>query len=223
MRFMKEKIFAAVLILAIALLFFHLSGLHGLFNLSNVESAKKIIMSYGIISPIVYMLIMAIAIVVSPIPSVPLAVASGALFGPALGTIYSLIGAETGAIISFYIARVFGRVFVERILHRHIIFCDSCTEKYIAYFIFFSRMLPIFHFDIISYGAGLTKITLKKFAVATFFGMVPMTFLFVYYGKVIFLGNLFSIAFTILLIIAIFLVPVLIKKYNILSLKDKIE
>ncbi len=175
------------------------------------------------ISPIIYILIMAITIVISPIPSAPLAAASGVLFGLTFGTIYSLIGAEIGAIISFYISRVFGRKFIEKIFHKHIVLYDAHTENQIAYFIFFSRLLPIFHFDIISYGAGLTGVSLKKFALSTFFGMIPMTFLFVYYGRTIFYSNLFSIIISVLLIIAAFLIPVFIlqvyKKRKNINLK----
>lgn len=207
---MKEKKLGLLLILNVALLSLYI-GIHH--ELLNVESIKNFIISYGT-SPVVYMLVMALSIVVSPIPSMPLAATSGALFGPFLGAFYSVIGGTIGAITAFYIARVFGRGFVERILKGHIDFRDSYTGKYITYFVFFSRMLPVFQFDIISYGAGLTNITLKKFAAATFFGMMPMTLLFTYYGRVMFSGDFFSAVFSTLVIAAIFLVPVLVKKYK---------
>jgi len=44
--------------------------------------------------------LMAIAIVVSPLPSAPIAVAAGALYGHTYGTIYVIIGAEIGAVVS---------------------------------------------------------------------------------------------------------------------------
>lgn len=207
---MKEKKLGLLLILDVSLLSLYV-GIHC--DLLNIESIKNFIISYGT-SPIVYMLVMALTIVVSPIPSMPLAATSGALFGPFLGAFYSVIGGTIGAVIAFYIARVFGRGFVEKILKGHIDFCDSYTGKYIAYFVFFSRMLPVFQFDIISYGAGLTNITLKKFAAATFFGMMPMTLLFAYYGRVMFSGDAFSVVFSTLVIVAVFLAPVLIKKYS---------
>ncbi len=210
--FIKEKKIGFILIISVFLLFFYITR-HC--NLLDPESIREFIQSHGIISPIIYILVMAITIVISPLPGMPLAAASGVLFGTFWGTLYSLIGAEIGAIISFYLARIFGREFIENILKSHIDFCDTCTERYIMYFIFFSRLLPIFHFDIISYGAGLTNISLKKFAVATFFGMVPMTFLFTNYGQTIFLGGWVSVVISTLIIIAIFLVPILIRKYHL--------
>jgi len=52
---------------------------------------------------------MAAAIVVSPIPSAPLAFAGGLFFGPTLGTLYSVVGATVGAGAAFLIARGLGR------------------------------------------------------------------------------------------------------------------
>ncbi len=219
-KFIKEKKLGLLLVLDALLLSFYISR-HC--NLLDLENIRGLIVSYGDISPLVYIIIMATAIVVSPIPSMPLAAASGVIFGPLMGSIYSIIGGTIGAIISFYIARVFGRGFVERVLKTHIDFCDKCTEKYIVYFIFISRLLPIFQFDIISYGAGLTNISLKKFAAATFFGMIPISFLFTYYGQAIFLGSWFTAIISMTIIIAILLVPVLIKKYNVFGLKHKIK
>ncbi len=192
-------------------------------RLTNIEHLRSAILSFGALSPLAYILIMAAAIVISPIPSMPLAAASGMIWGPYLGTLYSLIGAEIGATISFLIARKLGRPVIERILHMDIGFCDKCTEKKIGWIIFFSRLIPFFQFDIVSYGAGLTKVRLRNFALATFFGMIPMTFIFAFFGKVLFIGNVLSIAVSLILITAIFIVPVLIRRYNIFGLRDRIE
>ncbi|MDQ3539242.1 MAG: VTT domain-containing protein, partial [Chloroflexota bacterium] len=60
-------------------------------------------------APLVFIILMMTAIVVSPVPSVPLDIAAGLAFGFVWGTIYVLIGAELGAIIAFSIARKLGR------------------------------------------------------------------------------------------------------------------
>jgi membrane protein DedA with SNARE-associated domain len=48
---------------------------------------------------------------------------------------------------------------------------------------FIARFIPIFSFDVVSYGAGLTNISLKSFSLATPFGMAPPTVAFVYLGS----------------------------------------
>jgi uncharacterized membrane protein YdjX (TVP38/TMEM64 family) len=48
-----------------------------------------------------------------------------------------------------------------------------------------ARLVPLFSFDVVSYGAGLTNMSLKAFAVATFLGMIPPTFALTYLGSAV--------------------------------------
>ena len=48
-----------------------------------------------------------------------------------------------------------------------------------------ARLMPIFSFDIVSYGTGLTQMSLKAFALATFLGMLPPTFALTYLGSAV--------------------------------------
>ncbi len=191
--------------------------------MNDISYIKEKILSFGSLAPLAYILIMAAAIVITPIPSLPLAVAAGAIWGHLLGTLYSVIGAEIGALSSFFIARKLGRAALEKMLKKDIRFCDQWSERKLAFVIFASRLLPIFQFDIISYGAGLTNISPWKFAAATLLGMIPATFLFVHTGQGIFATSLYSTLLAIAVIIAIFLMPILIKRYNLFGLKDKIS
>ncbi|GJL56350.1 MAG: hypothetical protein NPIRA02_34820 [Nitrospirales bacterium] len=143
----------------------------------------EFIQSFGVIAPVVFVGIMALAVVVSPIPSIPLDLAAGVAFGPWLGTLYAVIGAEIGAIVSFLIGRLLGRDVIARILKNDVVFCEKCSDHHLFGFIVISRLLPVFSFDLVSYGAGLTTMSLKAFAVATFLGMVPPTFALVYFGS----------------------------------------
>lgn len=120
-----------------------------------------------------YVALMALAIVVTPIPSVPLDIAAGLAFGVFWGTIYTLIGAQLGATICFVLARRFGRGWLERRIGRsamgHI---DRMTERIGAPMLFLMRLLPVFNFDWVSYAAGLTPMSLRTFSAATFAGML---------------------------------------------------
>ncbi len=158
-------------------------------------------------APLLYIMIMAAAVVFTPIPSLPLDIAAGAYFGPVLGTVYSVVGALGGAVISFLIARYLGREFIERILGGHVNFCPSCSDKLLTKIVFFSRLLPIVSFDVISYGAGLTKMSLRKFALATGLGMIPLTFLYNYSGSVLVFGTGVTVVLGLLMVALFFLVP----------------
>jgi uncharacterized membrane protein YdjX (TVP38/TMEM64 family) len=161
----------------------------------------------GIWAPLVYMVVMAVAVVFSPIPSLPLDIAAGSFFGPVTGTIYSVIGALGGAVVSFLIARFLGRNFIERFLGGHVNFCSSCSDKLLTKIVFLSRLIPVVSFDIISYGAGLTKMSLGKFTIATFFGMIPLTFLYNYSGAVLVFGSVLTTVLGIIMVVLFFALP----------------
>ncbi len=137
----------------------------------------------GPLAPLVFIGIMAAAVVVSPIPSLPLDLAAGATFGPWLGTTYAVIGAQIGAVLSFLIGRALGRELISRLLRREVSFCERCSDHHLMILVLVSRLVPVFSFDVISYGAGLTNMSLAAFALATFVGMIPPTFALVYFGS----------------------------------------
>lgn len=217
----KKTVVGIILLLAALIAFLLVNNKVNLISQNSIDQTKNLISSFGPVAPIVYICIMALAIIISPIPSLPLDAMAGAMWGPLLGTLYSLIGAEIGAIIAFLIARYIGKDAIERILHKDITFCKQCSENHLTWFILGMRLLPIFQFDIVSYGAGLTNISLKRFAIATFIGMIPATFLFSYFGESIILGSTFSVILTSVIVAGFFIAPIIIKKYNLFNLKDK--
>jgi uncharacterized membrane protein YdjX (TVP38/TMEM64 family) len=170
-------------------------------------------------APLVYMALMALAIIISPIPSVPLDIAAGIVFGPLLGTIYSVIGATIGAVVSFLLARILGRELIEGFLRGHINFCTDCSDKILAKIVFLSRLIPVISFDIISYGAGLTKMSLKAFTIATILGMIPLTFLYTAYGSILTINAWIGIVVGVIFIILFLAAPPIIEKYDLFSPK----
>jgi uncharacterized membrane protein YdjX (TVP38/TMEM64 family) len=137
----------------------------------------------GPFAPLLLIGSMAVAVVIPPIPSLPLDLAAGAVFGPFYGALYAVIGAEIGAIGCFLLARALGRDALSRLLKIEAVFCQTCTDHQLMGVMFLARFIPVFSFDIVSYGAGLTNISLKAFAVATLVGMAPPTFAFTYFGS----------------------------------------
>ena len=183
------------------------------------EALKARLDSAGALAPILYMLVMAAAIVVSPIPSLPLDIMAGAYFGPWLATLYTSIGALIGANISFLIARFLGRALVERFIKFDKSFWEACSESILVKIVFVSRLIPFISFDVISYGAGLTRMSLWKFSVATFFGMLPMTFLFAYYGSIFKINSTLTYVLGIVMVAVFLLLPKWLERS---SFKDKL-
>lgn len=170
-------------------------------------------------APLLYMAMMAGAIIFSPIPSLPLDISAGIYFGPILGTIYSVIGATIGSSISFLIARLFGRSLVERFLKGHINVCMQCSNRLLTRIVFLSRLIPVISFDVVSYGAGLTKMSLTAFILSTATGMIPLTLLYNYGGSVIRINVCMSLLIGGAVVLLFFIFPTLIERYNLLNLK----
>jgi len=125
-------------------------------------------------APFVFIILMTAAIVVSPVPSVPLDIAAGLTFGFVWGTLYVLIGAELGAVIAFLIARRLGRPRLARRLPASAMTrIDALTARRGVRALILMRLLPVFNFDWVSYAAGLTSISVPVFALATLVGMIP--------------------------------------------------
>ena len=191
-------------------------------NVTEVFSRDNLLQwmeNSGRYAPIFYMALMTVAIVVSPIPSLPLDIAAGMYFGPLLGTIYSVIGATLGATISFLLARWFGRSLVERVLRGHIAFCTQCSDKLLVKIVFFSRLLPVVSFDVISYGAGLTRMSIPAFVSATAVGMVPLTFLYNYGGATLRFDPWLTLVIAGVVVGFFFVFPHLIERYNLFHLQ----
>jgi uncharacterized membrane protein YdjX (TVP38/TMEM64 family) len=137
----------------------------------------------GPLAPLLLIGSMACAVVIPPIPSLPLDLAAGAVFGPFYGALYAIIGAEIGAIGCFLLAHALGRDALSKLLKVDTVFCQMCTDHQLMGLMFFARLIPVFSFDVVSYGAGLTNISLKAFALSTLVGMAPPTFALTYLGS----------------------------------------
>ncbi len=223
MSFKRSLLVKGILFIVLVLVLFLAQFVLDITPYFDPDKIKTWLVEAESFAPLVYMFIMALAVVISPIPSLPLDIAAGAFFGPLLGTIYSSLGALIGATVSFMIARLLGREWIERFLGGHINFCATCSNKLLTKIVFVSRLLPIVSFDIISYGAGLTKMSVKNFILATFTGMLPLTFIYNYFGSVFVVGKGLTIILGLILVVLFFLVPRWIEQNNLFSMRDLFE
>jgi uncharacterized membrane protein YdjX (TVP38/TMEM64 family) len=164
-----------------------------------------------IIGPLLVIGLMILAIVFNPLPSAPIALASGAVFGHTLGTVYIVIGAEIGAVIAFMIARLTGFQVMKNYLGTRWSLSRFTTQNYLTAIIFVSRLVPFLSFDLISYAAGLTPITFWRFALATLLGLIPTSFLLAHFGGEMVEADIQTTSIFILVIGLITAVPILFK------------
>lgn len=181
--------------------------------LSSASVAQRL-NDAGPLGPLLLIVSMAAAVVIPPIPSLPLDLAAGAAFGPFYGAFYAVIGAEVGAIICFLLARALGREALSRLFKTETTFCQKCTDRQLMGMMFLARLIPVFSFDIVSYGAGLTNVSLKTFALATLFGMVPPTFAFAYLGSSVVSAQWSLIAAGLAMVLCFLAMPKLLTRYR---------
>lgn len=133
--------------------------------------------------PVAIVLGLAGAVILSPIPSAPIALAAGALYGAFWGTAYVVAGAELGALAAFLIARRFGYAPVRRVPWIARWVDRTRSQAALAGVVLVSRLLPFLSFDAVSYAAGLTPLRLRWFALATLAGVAPVSALLVWSGE----------------------------------------
>ena len=157
------------------------------------EIDKQTVMQWvdraGLWGPVLIIGLMVVAIVASPIPSAPIALVAGATYGHVTGAIFVAIGAELGAVVAFLIARYLGRGTVERILGDKADYGLFGSQNALTLTVFGSRLLPFISFDAISYAAGLSKLHLWRFLIATLAGILPASFVLAHVGAGALEGN----------------------------------
>lgn len=172
----------------------------------------------GPLAPVLYVALMAAA-VVSPLATIPLDLVAGRFFGPLAGTFYSVLGATLGSLASFAAARWLGRDFVARFYSGHIHFCERCSDRLLSKVVFLARLVPIAPFDLVSYGAGLTRMSAPRFAVASFLGMIPLTYVYNAAGEIVLADRRIAWVAGAALTALLFLLPWWIERYDPFSMR----
>ena len=116
-------------------------------------------------------------------PATLLTIASGLIFGPWLGTLFTIIGENASANFGFSLSRWFGREAVTSHSTEMMNRWDSKLEQngLVAVLTMRLIMLP---FDAVNFGCGLTSIRHRDYAIGTFIGILPSLIGFVLLGGV---------------------------------------
>jgi uncharacterized membrane protein YdjX (TVP38/TMEM64 family) len=208
----RLKLLAVALVLGLlAFVYWLLHRIGALATILNAEALHARVEMLGLWGPVAIVVLMALAILISPIPSAPIALAAGAAYGHGWGTLYVLLGAEAGAMAAFGLARWVGQDTMQRWFGDRLSVGLIGSQNALMGIVFVSRLLPFLSFDIVSYAAGLTALEFWRFAVATLAGIVPTSFLLAHFGTEMQTGETGRIAFAVLALGALTLVPVIVQ------------
>lgn len=149
----------------------------------NLAVIEKWVNQAGWAAPIVFMLVYAIGTILF-VPGSMLTLLGGILFGPIMGTIYSLTAAVFGASIAFLIARYIASARVQKKTGGQLKRLLTGVENEGWRFVAFTRLVPLFPFSLLNYALGLTKIRFTHYLFASYVFMLPGCIAYTYLGYI---------------------------------------
>jgi uncharacterized membrane protein YdjX (TVP38/TMEM64 family) len=167
-------VFAALL--AAILLYFDVQQLF--------RDALAWISGLGVLGPVIFVGLYILACVLL-LPGAILTLGAGAIFGFFQGAIAASVGATLGATCAFLVGRYLARDWVARRIAGSARFraVDEAVAKEGWKIVFLTRLSPVFPFNILNYAFGLTRVALRDYFFASWLGMIPGMFLYVYLGS----------------------------------------
>ncbi|WP_054871225.1 MULTISPECIES: TVP38/TMEM64 family protein [Caloranaerobacter] len=165
-------------------------GLFEYISLENMQNLKAWINSYGVIGPIIYIILYIVACLFF-LPGLPIAVLAGLAFGPVMGAVYASIGSTLGASAAFLVARYAARDMVESWVEGNEQFkkIDEGVEKQGWRMLMITRLVPVFPFNLQNYAYGLTKIKFGTYVLVSWICMIPGAIAFTFMGGSIVSGE----------------------------------
>lgn len=144
--------------------------------ISFIEANREIAWLIYIVSYIVATVLL--------IPGSIITLAAGFIFGLPAGFAVVSVGSVFGATCAFLVGRLFVREWVATKISGMPRFraLDHATNHSGLMIVFLARLSPLFPFNLLNYGLGLTAVRLRDFFFASWIGMMPGTILYVYIG-----------------------------------------
>jgi uncharacterized membrane protein YdjX (TVP38/TMEM64 family) len=142
---------------------------------------KVEVLRFGVWGPLVFMLLYA----VGPsflVPGAVMTIAGGLAFGTAWGSVYSLIGADVGALVAFAAGRFLGKSFVQSVVGERFHEMLEKIAKHGFQIIFYLRIVPVIPYNALNLLAGASPISFRDYFWASMIGMIPGTILFAFLG-----------------------------------------
>lgn len=176
----------------------------------DANDLRNWILSFGLWAPIMYIVIYTIRPLVF-FPASVLSIAGGLAFGAWMGTLYTIIGATLGAMLSFYVAKTLGKSLVKKEWTGNAGKIQAQMEQNGFLYVLLFRLIPVINFDLISYMAAIAKVRFTSFALATGIGIIPGTFAYNFLGSSFVSGNPRTIFFAVVVFALLTIVPILIR------------
>lgn len=170
----KRQIITSLISLSVVL-----GGLYALFHYFGITEVQETVQNAGVWAPLVLVLAKASTLIFAPLGGSPLYPLAGALFGFWKGGALLVLGDALGAVVCFYLSRIFGRHLVEKMIGDDQKFLSramrmmATTKGFLI-----ARICFMPAPEISAYAAGLTRIRFVRFfPIQIAVGLVPTTIL----------------------------------------------
>ncbi len=139
------------------------------------------------LAPIIFILICTLKPLMFFIPSFGLTIVAGVMFGAVMGTVYVAIGGALSTVTGYFFARWMGREAVMKIsgLSSSVALLDSWAREKGSSAVLLMRLFNL-PWDIVSYWAGLSGVGFREFYLMSLIPLVPVSFLYTYFGSHVF-------------------------------------
>lgn len=146
------------------------------------EYLRTMIARAGVWAPVLYILAYTVG-TLTLLPSTPLNISGGVLFGPWYGILWTSVGAVVAAAIAFWFSRTVGREAIEQRMAGRWQRMDAEIQRGGLFYMFAIRLVPVMPYGIVNVVAGLTSIRFRDFLIGTLLGTVPSVLPFVLIGS----------------------------------------
>lgn len=186
-------------------------------NVFSAEALTVLLGRYPVSAPLIFLAIYAIA----PsffLPSIPLTLAAGFFWGPVWGVIFSISGATIGSCLPFFLSRyLFQDAVKARVSEERWSWLQNKVTEHGWKAVAFTRLIPVFPFNLLNYLFGLTPIPFRRYLWSTFVFMLPACIAFVAFGsslgELILRGNIRGLITGIVIAACAFLISVIIRPF----------
>lgn len=154
---------------------------------STPDAFRAQMEGYGFWAKFIFTALMAVQVVLAPIPGHPFEIIGGYCFGILAGTLLTVLGAAIGSAIAFWLARVFGAKTVKSFYSEEklqkVFFLRANEKQNILTLILF--LIPGLPKDMLAYFMGLTEMRFPVFMLISTVGRLPAIFLAVLGGAAV--------------------------------------
>ncbi|HVN72721.1 MAG TPA: TVP38/TMEM64 family protein [Desulfomonilia bacterium] len=178
---MKKKIFILIVVLG-AIALFHVLGLSRFLTLTALKENRETLMTAYHARKSAFIMGFILIYTAQTALSLPgaaiLTLAGGALFGAVMGTVWVNIGATTGALLAFLLARSLFRDWAVTRFGPKMEALDRGLKANGLSYLLFLRLVPLFPFFLVNLACGVTGLNTLTYVVGTMLGILPGSFVY---------------------------------------------